>query len=201
MRRPGKVSCNPLTCGHCLKIRLPRGARTKSRVMARPWPITPYSRWYPARRDHRDDRIDFWAGRPARLHPRTNREPCNRDDLRRGDGRVATDGTVHDSDVRTDWSPLDDNVRCPLQLYAGAGPGIFFAETSNQFGRSTDNGRVGLNALAGANISSPVISRSMPNINSITPNLTSAKRKARRPGLRESIRRATSGRRLSGMYF
>ena len=30
------------------------------------------------------------------------------------------------------------------------GPGIFFAETSNQFGRSSDNGRVGLNALAGA---------------------------------------------------
>ena len=74
----------------------------------------------------------------------------NRDDLRRGDGRVATDGTVHDSVVRSDWSPLDENVRCPLQLYAGAGPGIFFAETSNQFGRSTDNGRVGLNALAGA---------------------------------------------------
>lgn len=74
----------------------------------------------------------------------------NRDDVRRSDGRVAADGTVHESDVRTDWSPLDDNVRCPLQLYAGAGPGIFFAETSNQFGRSTDNGRVGLNALAGA---------------------------------------------------
>lgn len=29
------------------------------------------------------------------------------------------------------------------------GSGIFFAETSNQFGRSSDNGRVGLNALAG----------------------------------------------------
>ena len=76
----------------------------------------------------------------------------NREDVhRRDDGRVTTDGTVHASDRdRTDWSPLDDNVRCPLQLYAGAGPGIFFAETSNQFGRSTDNGRVGLNALAGA---------------------------------------------------
>jgi opacity protein-like surface antigen len=47
-------------------------------------------------------------------------------------------------------SPLDENMRCPLQLYAGAGPGIFFAETSNQFGRSTDNGRLDLNALAGA---------------------------------------------------
>ena len=46
-------------------------------------------------------------------------------------------------------SALDDHARCPLHVYAGAGPGIFFAETSNQFGRSTDNGRVGLNALAG----------------------------------------------------
>jgi hypothetical protein len=66
----------------------------------------------------------------------------HRDDVRR-------DGTVHDRDSDR-WSPLDENLRCPLQLYAGAGPGIFFAETSNQFGRSTDNGRVGLNALAGA---------------------------------------------------
>lgn len=74
----------------------------------------------------------------------------NRDGARRHDGRVDKDGTVRDSEIRTDWSPLDDNLRCPLQLYAGAGPGIFFAETSNQFGRSTDNGRVGLNALAGA---------------------------------------------------
>ena len=61
----------------------------------------------------------------------------------------------HDTDGRDDlqgsnWSSLDDNARCPLQLYAGVGPGIFFAETSNQFGRSSDNGRVGLNALAGA---------------------------------------------------
>ena len=52
---------------------------------------------------------------------------------------------VHDSR----WSSLDENARCPLQVYAGVGPGIFFAETSNQFGRSSDNGRVGLNALAG----------------------------------------------------
>jgi opacity protein-like surface antigen len=75
----------------------------------------------------------------------------NRDDVRRrDDGRVAADGTVRGYDDRTDWSPLDENARCPLQLYAGVGPGIFFAETSNQFGRSTDNGRVGLNALAGA---------------------------------------------------
>ncbi len=60
----------------------------------------------------------------------------------------------HDTDNRNDihssnWSSLDDNARCPLQLYGGVGPGIFFAETSNQFGRSSDNGRVGLNALAG----------------------------------------------------
>lgn len=65
----------------------------------------------------------------------------HRDDVRH-------DGTVHDRDGDR-WSPLDENLRCPLQLYAGAGPGIFFAETSNQFGRSTDNARVGLNALAG----------------------------------------------------
>ncbi|MEX5218849.1 MAG: porin family protein [Nitrospira sp.] len=72
----------------------------------------------------------------------------HRDDVRR-DGTVHRDGTVYDRDSDR-WSPLDENLRCPLQLYAGAGPGIFFAETSNQFGRSTDNGRVGLNALAGA---------------------------------------------------
>ena len=76
----------------------------------------------------------------------------NRDDVRqREGGRVAADGTVRGDEYdRNSWSPLDENLRCPLQLYAGAGPGIFFAETSNQFGRSTDNGRVGLNALAGA---------------------------------------------------
>ncbi len=47
-------------------------------------------------------------------------------------------------------SPLADNARCPLHLYAGAGLGVFFAETSNQFGRSSENARAGLNALAGA---------------------------------------------------
>jgi hypothetical protein len=75
-----------------------------------------------------------------------------RDDVRhRDDVRLETDGTVRGSDHdRIAWSPLDENLRCPLQLYAGAGPGIFFAETSNQFGNSTDNGRIGLNALAGA---------------------------------------------------
>jgi len=61
-----------------------------------------------------------------------------RDDDLRGDVRDAYE------------SPLDLNARCPLQLYAGAGLGVFFAETSNQFGRSTDNARAGLNALAGA---------------------------------------------------
>jgi hypothetical protein len=75
----------------------------------------------------------------------------NRDDVRHRDEiRHREDGTVVESDYdRRHWSPLDENLRCPLQLYAGAGPGIFFAETSNQFGRSTDNGRIGLNALAG----------------------------------------------------
>lgn len=60
----------------------------------------------------------------------------------------------HDTDNRDEhgskWSSLDDNARCPVQLYGGVGPGIFFAETSNEFGRSSDPGRVGLNALAGA---------------------------------------------------
>jgi hypothetical protein len=56
------------------------------------------------------------------------------------------DGRHHDYDEDT---PQDKNARCPLQVYAGAGPAIFFAETSNQFGRSTDNGEVGVNALAG----------------------------------------------------
>lgn len=48
-----------------------------------------------------------------------------------------------------DYSAIHDNARCPLQLYAGAGLGVFFAETSNQFGRATDNARAGLNVLAG----------------------------------------------------
>jgi len=47
------------------------------------------------------------------------------------------------------WSPEDENERCPLQVYAGVGPAIFFAETSNQFGRSGDAGEVGVNALTG----------------------------------------------------
>lgn len=48
-----------------------------------------------------------------------------------------------------DYNPLADNARCPVHLYVGAGLGVFFAETSNQVGRSTDNARAGLNALAG----------------------------------------------------
>ena len=59
------------------------------------------------------------------------------------------DRDTRDDVHRSSWSALDENARCPLQFYAGVGPGIFFAETSNQFGSSTDNGRVGLNALAG----------------------------------------------------
>lgn len=62
------------------------------------------------------------------------------------------DGRHYDRDrghYYYDDSPLDENERCPLQVYAGAGPAIFFAETSNQFGRSTDNAEVGVNALAG----------------------------------------------------
>ena len=79
--------------------------------------------------------------------------------------RVTThdkDGTtVHDKDGRhydyekdgrhydDDWSPEDENARCPLQVYAGAGPAIFFARTSNRIASSSENGEVGVNALAG----------------------------------------------------
>lgn len=62
------------------------------------------------------------------------------------DDRYMKHGRHHYYD---DHSPLEANARCPLQVYAGAGPAIFFAETSNQFGRSTDNAEVGVNALAG----------------------------------------------------
>lgn len=65
---------------------------------------------------------------------------------REKDGRYENDGRHH---YYEDHSPLEENARCPLQVYAGAGPAIFFAETSNQFGRSTDNAEVGVNALAG----------------------------------------------------
>jgi opacity protein-like surface antigen len=60
--------------------------------------------------------------------------------------------TTYDKERRDYYeerTPLDENARCPIQVYAGAGPAIFFAETSNQFGRSTDNAEVGVNALAG----------------------------------------------------
>jgi opacity protein-like surface antigen len=66
-----------------------------------------------------------------------------------GCGRSSARDKDLGEDVDASWSGLNDTARCPLQVYAGVGPGIFFAETSNQFGRSTDNGRVGLNALAG----------------------------------------------------
>jgi opacity protein-like surface antigen len=66
----------------------------------------------------------------------------------RDDRRTTRD---HRTDRRDDpdYSPLAENARCPVHVYAGAGLGVFFAETSNQFGRSSDNGRAGLNALAG----------------------------------------------------
>lgn len=49
------------------------------------------------------------------------------------------------------WSPEEENERCPLQVYAGVGPGIFFAQTSSsQFGQSSDLGEVGVNFLTGA---------------------------------------------------
>jgi hypothetical protein len=67
----------------------------------------------------------------------------DRRDDRRTDVRHAADW---DTD---DYSALHDNARCPMQVYGGAGLGLFFAETSNQFGRATDNARAGLNALAG----------------------------------------------------
>lgn len=70
--------------------------------------------------------------------------------------------TVHQKDGRQDaseregryeedeeWSPEGENARCPLQVYVGAGPAIFFARTSNQTGSSAENGEVGVNALAG----------------------------------------------------
>jgi len=62
--------------------------------------------------------------------------------------------TTHDKDSRPYYdederTPAEENARCPVQVYAGVGPAIFFAETSNQFGRSGDNGEVGVNALAG----------------------------------------------------
>lgn len=46
----------------------------------------------------------------------------------------------------SDW---DDRRLCRFQPYIGAGPGVFFARTSNGTS-SSDNGVVGLNALVGA---------------------------------------------------
>ncbi|HWF59462.1 MAG TPA: hypothetical protein VN666_04035 [Nitrospira sp.] len=48
------------------------------------------------------------------------------------------------------WSPEDENERCPLQVYAGVGPAIFFTQTSNVNGQSSDLGEVGVNFLTGA---------------------------------------------------
>lgn len=67
----------------------------------------------------------------------------DRRDDRRADSR---DASYWNAD---DYSALHDNARCPMQVYGGVGLGLFFAETSNQFGRATDNARAGLNALAG----------------------------------------------------
>lgn len=55
----------------------------------------------------------------------------------------------HHYDDDDEWSPEGENARCPLQVYAGAGPAFFFAQTSNQFASSSENGEVGVNALAG----------------------------------------------------
>jgi hypothetical protein len=67
------------------------------------------------------------------------------------DRRDSTDRDYRESGYRDDddYSALRENARCPLHVYAGVGLGVFFAETSNQFGRATDNARAGLNALAG----------------------------------------------------
>ncbi|HEX6726998.1 MAG TPA: hypothetical protein VF078_06560 [Nitrospira sp.] len=74
-------------------------------------------------------------------HDRTRRATVQDKDDRNYD----KDGRYYDDD----WSPEAENARCPLQVYAGAGPGIFFARTSNQTGSSSENGEVGVNALAG----------------------------------------------------
>ena len=79
----------------------------------------------------------------CRPDDRSNRD---RYDRTRPGTSYERDGREYYEEERT---PADENARCPLQLYAGAGPGIFFAQTSNQFGRSTDNAEVGVNALAG----------------------------------------------------
>jgi len=67
------------------------------------------------------------------------------------DSRDRRESDVRDAEYWNvdDYSALDENARCPLQAYGGVGLGLFFAETSNQFGRATDNARAGLNALAG----------------------------------------------------
>ncbi len=74
-----------------------------------------------------------------------------REDRRRADVRDRRGSDVGDADYwdADDYSALHDNARCPMQVYGGVGLGLFFAETSNQFGRASDNAQAGLNALAG----------------------------------------------------
>lgn len=70
--------------------------------------------------------------------------------VREKDGRYddyGKDGRHYYDD--DEWSAEGENARCPLQVYVGAGPAIFFAQTSNQFASSSENGEVGVNALAG----------------------------------------------------
>ena len=75
----------------------------------------------------------------------------DREDRPRSDVRDRRTSDVRDADYwdADDYSALHDNARCPMQVYGGVGLGLFFAETSNQFGRASDNARAGLNALAG----------------------------------------------------
>lgn len=85
----------------------------------------------------------------TRLACRSDRDDHERYDRTRHGTVYEKDKDGRDHYYHDDRSPAYENERCPLQVYAGAGPGIFFAETSNQFGRSTDNAEIGVNALAG----------------------------------------------------
>jgi hypothetical protein len=89
------------------------------------------------------DRDEYDRTRHTTAYERDGRDVRDGREVR--DGRDLRDGREY----YDDRSPRDENARCPFQVYAGAGPAIFFAETSNQFGRSTDNAEVGVNALAG----------------------------------------------------
>jgi hypothetical protein len=74
---------------------------------------------------------------------------CRADDRDHYDRTRHTTAYEKDGRYYDDRTPVEENERCPLQVYAGAGPAIFFAETSNQFGNSSEKGEVGVNALAG----------------------------------------------------